>query len=85
MKVKNTVLNFDTTNLTVTNLTLDRGVKYIFYGTSTISMANVTPNVTVNQLNFNPHTSGTTRFSSYNTKQNNALAYLDIPVESTPV
>lgn len=84
LKVQNTVLNFDTTNLTVTNLTLDRGVEYIFYGTSTISTASATPNVTVNQLNFNPNTSGTTRFSSYNTKQNNTLAYLDIPVESTP-
>ena len=84
LKVQGTVLFFDTSNLNVTNLTLDKGIEYTFYGTSTTTTPSTLPNVKVAQFKFNPSTSGTTRFSTYNTKFNNTLALLDIPAASTP-
>lgn len=84
LTIKNTNTYFDTTNLTISNLTIDKGYEYRFYGTSTQSTPSTTTNVKVTTLNFNPDSSGTTNFKSY-LSRNNTLAYLDIPITSTPV
>ena len=77
LTIKNTSTYFDTANLLVTNLTIDKGYEYRFYGTSTQITPSINPNVKVTNLNFNPLSSGATKFKSYLSKDN-TLAYLDI-------
>ena len=83
LTIKNTNTYFDTTNLTISNLTIDKGYEYRFYGTSTQTTPSSTPNIKVTAFNFSPSSSGTTNFKSY-LSRNNTLAYLDIPITSTP-
>ena len=83
LTIKNTSTYFDTANLLVTNLTIDKGYEYRFYGTSTQTTPSTDPNVKVTNLTFNPSSSGTTKFKSY-LSGDNTLAYLEIPVTSIP-
>ncbi|MGV0848416.1 hypothetical protein ACTS9T_17830 [Empedobacter falsenii] len=83
LTIKNTSTYFDTANLLVTNLTIDKGYEYRFYGTSTQITPSINPNVKVTNLNFNPLSSGATKFKSYLSKDN-TLAHLDIPTTSMP-
>ncbi|MDM1298802.1 hypothetical protein HXZ94_09850 [Empedobacter falsenii] len=83
LTVKNTNIYFDTANLSISNLTIDKGYDYRFYGTSTQTTPSANPNLTVTNFNFNPLSSGTTKFKSYLSKYN-TLAYLDLPTVSTP-
>ena len=83
LTIKNTSTYFDTANLSITNLTLDKGYEYRFYGSSTQTTPSTNPNVKVTNFTFNPSSSGTTKFKSYQSN-NTTLAYLDIPIVSNP-
>jgi hypothetical protein len=83
LTIKNTSIFFDTTNLSVTNLTIDKGYEYRFYGTSTQTVPSTNSNVKVINLTFSGSSSGTTKFKSY-ISNDDTLAYLDLPVLSTP-